>query len=50
MEDEKKLPQKTKNIFSSLKTDPSSVLFFEEKIDTRLLKKFKKSKYAKGSP
>ena len=47
MEDE--LLQKAKNIFSSLKTDPNSVLFSEEKIDTRLLKKFKKSKYAKDS-
>ena len=40
MEDEKKLLQKAKNIFSSLKTDTNSVLFSEEKIDTRLLKKF----------
>ena len=45
----KKLLQKTKSIFLSLKTDPNSVLFSEEKIDTRLLKKFKKSKYAKDS-
>ena len=28
-----------KNIFTSLKTDPNSVLFSEEKIDVRLLKK-----------
>ena len=49
MEDEKKLLQKTKNIFSSLKTDPNSVLFSEEKVDTKLLKIFKKSKYAKDS-
>ena len=49
MEDEKKLLQKAKNIFSSLKTDPNSILFSEEKIDTRLLKKFKKSKYGKDS-
>ena len=40
MEDEKKLLQKAKNIFSSLKTDTNSVLFSEEKIDTRLLKTF----------
>ena len=45
----KKLLQKTKSIFLSLKTDPNSVLFSEEKIDTRLLIKFKKSKYAKDS-
>ena len=49
MEDEKKLLQKVKTIFLSLKTDPNSVLFSEEKIDTRFLKKFKKSKYAKDS-
>ena len=36
-------------MFLSLKSDPNSVLFSEEKIDTRLLKKFKKSKYAKDS-
>ena len=41
--------KKAKDIFSSLKTDLNSVLFSEEKIDTRLLKKFKKSKYAKDS-
>ena len=35
MEDEKKLLQKAKNMFSSLKTDPSSVLFSDEKIVTR---------------
>ena len=39
MED-KKLLQKAKNIFTSLKTDANSVLFSEEKIDSRLLKKF----------
>ena len=45
--DNKKLFKKAKNIFTCLKTDPSSVLFSEEKIDSRLLKKLKKSKYAK---
>ena len=49
MKDEKKLLQKAKNIFSSLKGDPNNVLFSEEKIETRLLRKFKKSKYAKDS-
>ena len=49
MEDEKKLLQKAKNISKNLKTDPNSVLFSEEKIDSRLLKKLKKSKYAKDS-
>ena len=45
--DNKKLFKKAKNIFTSLKTDPSSVLFSEEKIDSKLLKKLKKSKYTK---
>ena len=48
MED-KKLILKAVNIFTSLKTDSNSVLFSEEKIDERLLKKLKKSKYAKDS-
>ena len=38
--DEKKGVEKSKNIFTSLKTDPESVLFSEEKVDNRLLKKF----------
>ena len=38
--EDKKLLQKAKDIFISLKTDPNSVLLSEEKIDTRLLKKF----------
>ena len=29
-------------MFEKLKTDPKSVLFFEEKIDKRLLKKLKR--------
>ena len=48
MED-KKLPQKAKNILTRLETDSNSILFSEEKIDPRLLKKFKKSKYVKDS-
>ena len=44
MEDKKFLKQ-AKSIFSSLKTDPNSVLFSEEQIDKRLLTKLKKSKY-----
>ena len=36
-----------KIIFSSLKTDANSLLFSEEQIDKRLLKKLKKSKYKK---
>ena len=43
MEDKKAL-QKAKNLFTSLKTNPNSVLFSEEKIDARLLKKFKISR------
>ena len=46
----KKAVTKAKIIFSSLKTDPNSVLFSEEKIDTRFLQKLKESKYAKDSP
>ena len=46
----KKAVTKAKIVFSSLKTDPNSVLFSEEKIDTRLLQKLKESKYAKDSP
>ena len=46
MEVEKKFLQKAKNIFKNLKTDPNSILFSEEKIDNRLVKKLKKSKYA----
>ena len=42
--DNEELFKKAKNIFTSLKTDPSSVLFSEEKIDSRLLKRIKKSK------
>ena len=49
MGDEKKLLQKAKNIFKNLNTDPNSVLFSDEKIDNRLIKKLKKSKYAKDS-
>ena len=45
----KKVATKCTKHVSSLKTDPNSVLFSEEKIDTRLLKKFKKSKYTKDS-
>ena len=49
MEDEKNFLLKAKNLFKNLKTDPNSVLFSEEKIDNRLLKKLKKSKYDKDS-
>ena len=48
MEDEKKLLQKAKNVFENLKTDPNSVLFSEENIESRLLKKLKKNKICKG--
>ena len=46
MENEKLL-KKTKKLFGNLKIDPSSVLFSEERIDNRLLKKLKNSKYVK---
>ena len=48
MED-KKLMQKARNIFTSLKTDPNSVLLSEKEIDERLLKRYKRSKFAKDS-
>ena len=48
MED-KELIQKARNILTNLETDPNSVLFSEEKIDERLFKKLKKSKYFKDS-
>ena len=47
--EDKKLIHKARDMFTSLKTDPNSVLFSEEKIDERLFKIFKKSKYAKDS-
>ena len=48
MED-KKVLKEPRTIFSSLKTHPNSVLFSEEAIVNRLLKKLKKSKYLKDS-
>ena len=48
MED-KKLLQKARNLFVKLKIDPASVLFAEELLDKRLLKKLKKSKYKRDS-
>ena len=48
MED-KKVLKEARTIFNSLKTDPNNVLFLEEKINNRLLKKLKKSKYLKDS-
>ena len=41
---DKKLIQKATNIFTSLKTDSNSVLFSEETIGERLLKKIEKIK------
>ena len=46
MED-KKVLKRARNLFVKLKTDPVSVLFSEELLDDRLLKKLKKSKYEK---
>ena len=48
MEDKKFLKQ-ARSIFSSLQTDPNSVLFSEEQLDKRLLKKLKKSKNEKDA-
>ena len=39
MENKEKTLQEAKNIFEKLKTDPKSLLFSEEKIDKRMLKK-----------
>ena len=43
--DDKKVFQKVKNFSVKLKTDPESVIFVEELLDNRVLKKLKKSKY-----
>ena len=48
MED-KKVLKRARNLFVKLKTDPVSVLFSEELLDNRLLKKLKKSKYEKDT-
>ena len=45
----KKALQKARTLFNSLKFDPNSVLFSEEKIDNRLLKKLNEQKYVKDS-
>ena len=45
----KKFLKQARSIFSSLKTDPKSVLFSEKQIDKQLLKKLKKSKYEKDT-
>ena len=47
MESKIKTLQKTKIIFEKLKTDPKSILFSEDKINVKLLKKLKKSLYIK---
>ena len=49
LEDGKKILKEARTIFNSLKTDLNSVLFSEEKIDQRLLKKLKKLRYLKDS-
>ena len=49
MENKPKTLQEAKNIFEKLKTGPKSVLFSEEKLDKRLLKKLKKSSYGKDN-
>ena len=46
---DKKFLKQARSIFSSLKTDPNSVLFSDEQIGKRLLKKLKKSEYGKDT-
>ena len=45
----KKVLKEARTIFNNLKTDPSSFLFSEERINQGLLKKLKKSRYSKDS-
>ena len=45
MEIKNKILQETRNIFEKLKTDEKSVLFSEEKLNIKLFKKLKKSRY-----
>ena len=45
MEHKVKALQETNTIFNELKTDPKSVLFSIDELDTKLLKKLKKSPY-----
>ena len=47
MENKTKALQEAKSIFENLKTDTKNVLFSEEKLNMRLLKKLKKSSYSK---
>ena len=46
---DKELLKEARTLFNNLKIDPSSVLFSEEIIDNRLLKKLKISKYFKDA-
>ena len=43
--DDKKIFKKSKRLFDSLKTDPASIIFAEEFLDDRLLRKLKRSTY-----
>ena len=43
--DDKKIFKKAKRLFDSLKTDPASIIFAEEFLDNRLLKKLERSTY-----
>ena len=47
--EDKKFLKQVKSIFSGLKTDSNSVLFSQEEVDKRFLKKLKKSKYEKDA-
>ena len=44
METQNKILQETKNIFEQIKTDEKSLLFSEEKLNIKLLKKVKRLK------
>ena len=43
--DDKKIFKKAKRLLDSLKTDPASIIFAEEFLDKRLLRKLKMSTY-----
>ena len=45
MEIKNEILQETRNVFEKLKTDEKSVLFSEEKLNIKLFKKLKKSRY-----
>ena len=42
---DKRTLKKAKNLFFKLTTDPASVIFVEKLLDSKVIKKLKKSKY-----